>query len=64
MKEISEMTNEELIEKIKRGFWSYHLWSDATDGSSGACWDYEVKPYYEEMEKRGLDPEQYRIKRG
>ena len=50
-----EMTNEELISAYKSGYAHYQSWSNSTDGSDGACWDYEVRPYLQEIRKRGLE---------
>ena len=54
---LETLTNEELKKEFKRVYAYYQTWSNSTDGSDGACWDYEVRPVIKELEKRGINYE-------
>ena len=48
---LKTLNNEELKKEFKRVYAYYKTWLNSTDGSDGACWEYEVKPVIEELEK-------------
>jgi len=52
---LETLNNEELKQEFKRVYAYYERWLNSTDGSAGACWDYEVKPVIKELEKRGIN---------
>ena len=52
---LEALNNEELKKEFKRVYAYYKKWLNSTDGSDGACWEYEVKPVIEELEKRGIN---------
>lgn len=52
---LETLNNEELKKEFKRAYAYYKKWLNSTDGSDGACWEYEVKPVIEELEKRGIN---------
>ena len=52
---LKTLNNEELKKEFKRVYAYYKTWLNSTDGSDGACREYEVKPVIEELEKRGIN---------
>ena len=52
---LKTLNNEELKKEFKRVYAYYKKWLNSTDGSDGACWEYEVRPVIEELEKRGIN---------
>ena len=54
---LEKLNDEELISAFKSAYQSYLGWKTCTDGSDGACWEYEVKPVIEEWLRRGYSKE-------
>lgn len=52
---LETLNNEELKKEFKRVYAYYETWLNSTDGSDGACWNYEVRPVIKELEKRGIN---------
>lgn len=53
--DLSIYTDEELLEKAKAQAASVRrIWSGSTDGSYECAWSFEVEPYLEELERRGI----------
>ena len=49
-----QMNDEELLKAYDRALKVYESWRTSTDGSAGACWEYEVMPVRRELVKRRL----------
>lgn len=60
MKDLTNLTNEQLIAKFQSGYAYYKTWENSQDGSDGACWADYVAPCIAEMEKRGLNWVEYK----
>ena len=52
---LETLSNKELKKEFKRAYAYYKTRLNSTDGSDGACWEYEVRPVIEELEKRGIN---------
>lgn len=50
----AQMTDAQLFEELEKAEQSISHWKTSTDGSYGAAWEYECKPIWEEIKRRGL----------